>query len=82
MEPSVPLDLRAGIVSRTSDPGEVPGVPESVALSWLRPRLMCSPDDADEVGRLVLEALRRKMWTVSVVDETQRSVELRLNDIL
>jgi hypothetical protein len=32
--------------------------------------------------RLVLGAPSRKMWTVSVADETLRSVEVELNDML
>lgn len=70
-----------GSVVRVSEPGEVP---EEVALSWLRPRDM-AVGEGGEVGRLLGEGgegLRRKMWTVSVVEETQRRVEERLNDML
>lgn len=63
-----------------------PGDSES---SWLRARdhLSCRGEVGDSIGApagVVLPggAPRRKMWTVSDVEEMQRRVELRLNDML
>lgn len=65
-------------------------LPKSSAISSLvRLLLRLCDADVELVGpeemlllRLVLGAPRRKMWTVSVAEETLRRVDVELNDML
>jgi hypothetical protein len=83
MLPNEPLVFRAAArVSVFSLPGEVPAVGDSTPLSKLRDRFHLSFKDFGESGNAVPGTPKRKMWTVSVVDETQSRVELKLNDML
>jgi hypothetical protein len=83
MLPKVPVALRAAAgVSVLSLPGDVPAVGDSAPLSKLRDRLHLSFKDLGESGKTGPGPPKRKIWTVSVVDETQSRVELRLNDML
>lgn len=83
MLPIVPLVLRVMVgVSAESLPGEVPVVGDSAPLSKLRDLLHLSLNDFGESGKTSAAPPSRKMWTVSVVDDTQRRVELRLKDML
>ena len=83
MLPIVPLGLRVMVGgSAESLPGEVPVVGDSAPLSKLRDLLHLSFNDFGESGKTSAAPPSRKMWTVSVVDDTQRRVELRLKDML
>ena len=94
-EPPLPL-VGAGIsaASLTGEPAALP-VGESPEPSWLRGRDHRSflddvddskaPETACEAAEEELEVValaKRKMWTVSDTEETQRRVEVGLKDML
>jgi len=83
MLPKLPLGfLVASEDSAFSLPGDVPAVGDSAPLSKLRERFHLSFVDFGESGMPLPTAPRRKICTVSVVEETQSRVELKLKDML